>query len=464
MTGLALAGCGAGGADAGNGEEVVEITLSGPNQWNNNPSSFGPAWEDMVARFEEAEPNIKVKTTVLPIPTFAQTLSTQLTAGTAPELVFNQAPHSPDQVVNLDEYMAAPSPYSDADTWLDSFDQKYFGTGNAGSKNAAGNYEWAPLNLVIIGVYYNEEIFEEAGVTAPIETMDDMMDACVAIKDAGYTPFAMDNGWLGQGWTLSTIESMLVDKYADELNQFAPDGSPGTSPQVSGKSISKAVLTGELSPLETPEIAESLKITKDFFDACATPNWSGIQGGAAFIGNDEWLSGKAAMSYGTNFAANNLEDVDWAYGTMPFPTITDETTSLSDNTPARFGAAPGGTSYMIPATTEGAKLEAAVKFLQFVTSAEGNQEWMNNSGGIPATVDGEPAPGLEGLMSGEWFNSPTIPALTLTPKAKAGQALYTGYLLGDKSLEDQLVEMQEDWTQASQEQAADGGWTEDWAQ
>ncbi len=457
--GLAASGCSTGGTDSGK----ITITLSGPNQWNNDPQSFGPAWEDLIARFEKAEPGIEVKTTVLPIPEFAQTLSTQLSAGTAPELVFNQAPHKPDQIVQLDKYLDKPNPYIDGNKkWIESFNQNYFGPDAAAARNAANHYEWIPFNLVIVGVYYNKDAFDKAGVKAPLKTVADMMDACGKLKDAGYDPFAMDNGWLGQGWTMNTISSMLLSKYADDFNQFAADGTEGTAAQVTTKSMAKAILTGELNAETTPEVAESMRFLKKIFDGCATPNWSGIGGSASFIGADDFIGGKAAMSFGTNFAATNLDAVDWEYGTMPFPTISSGDSKLSSDQPAQFGAAPQGTSYMIPVTTKGEKLEAAVKFLQFVTSPAGGQAWLDGSGGIPASADGKPAPGLEGLMTGDWFESPTVGAAP-TPKAKAGQPGYDGYLLGSKSLEEALAEMQSDWVTAMKETAAEGGWTEDWA-
>lgn len=463
-TSLVATACGSDSADGGDGDQVT-ITLSGPNQWNNDPQSFGPAWEDLIERFEKAEPDINVETTVLPIPEFAQTLSTQLSAGTAPELIFNQAPHTPEQIHPLDEYLEQPNPYVDGnEKWVDLFNQDYFGPDASGARNAAGNYEFIPFNLVIVGLYYNADILDEAGVEAPIETYGDLMDACADIKDAGYVPFSMDQGWLGQGWTLGTIGSMLLNKYAEDFNQFGADNEPGTARQLTGKSMAKAILTGELDPTATPEVAETMTLLKQVFDECATPNWSGVTGGAAFIGYDDFVGGRAALSYGTNFAAENLADVEWDWGTMPFPTIAEADSDVSTGQEAQFGAAVGGTSYMIPATTEGAKLDAAVKFLQFVSSPEGGQPWLDGSGGIPAAAEAEPAPGLEGLMSGAWFETPTVPAITFVPKARAGQSVYDGFLLGTKSLEDQLSEMKSDWTEWAKEQAVDGGWTDDWAQ
>ncbi|WP_162606685.1 ABC transporter substrate-binding protein [Jiangella asiatica] len=462
-TSMIAAACG--GGDDGGSEGEVTITLSGPNQWNNDPQSFGPAWEELIDRFEETEPDINVETTVLPVAEFAQTLSTQLSAGTAPELIFNQAPHTPDQVVALDDYLTEPNPYVEGNqAWVDLFNQDYFGPDASGARNAAGNYEFIPFNLVIVGVYYNADILAEAGVEAPIASWGELMDACGAITDAGYVPFSMDQGWLGQGWTLGIIGSMLLNSYAEEWNQFAADGQPGTAAQLTPKSMARAILTGELDPASSPEVAETMRLLKQFFEECATPNWSGVSGGAAFIGHDDFVGGRAAMTYGTNFAAENLADVDWEWSTMPFPTVTEQDSDLSTGQQAQFGAAVGGTSYMIPATTEGEELEAAIKFLQFVSSPEHGQPWLDGSGGIPAAADAAPAPGLESLMTGAWFETPTVPAITFVPKAKSGQSVYDGFLLDNKSLDDQLAEMQSDWTEWAREVAADGGWTEDWAQ
>jgi ABC-type glycerol-3-phosphate transport system substrate-binding protein len=445
--------------------DAVTITLSGPNQWNSDPTSFGPAWEELVAAFEEKEPGIKVETVVLPLAEFATTLSTQISAGTAPELVFNQAPHTPDQVVALDDYLAEPNPYVEGnEAWVDVFNADFFGPEANNARNPAGNYDFIPFNLYINGLYYNADAFEEAGIDEAPTTFGEFLDACADLKDAGYIPLAVDNGYASQNLVYSPIRAMLQDKYFDEWNVFAPDGSPGTSNQIGPKAFSRAILTGELDATTTPEIAETFKLMKQVFDECGTPNWSGVTStSSAFTGGEDFLGGEAAMAFGSNFAATNLADVDWAYGTMPFPTITKADSDLSTGREAQSGASIGGTSYMIPATTEGAQLDAAIKFLQFVSAPEYAQPWLDATGGVPALADAVPAPGLEGLMTGAWFESPRVPARAMIPRVLAGQAIYTGYLTGSKPLDEALAELQGVWTDGAKELAADGGWTEDWA-
>jgi len=454
---LATVGCAGGEGDA---DGKTTITIAGPNQWNSQADSFGPAWESLVERFEAAEPDINVETTVLPISSFADTLSTQLAAGTAPELIFGQTPHNPDQVTPLTEYLEQPNPYADGDErWLDIFDANYFGDAQ---RNGNGDLESVPLNLVIAGIFYNEDAFAEAGIDGDIETYDDLIDACVDLSDAGYSPMAMDSGSLGAGWISETIYAMLLEKYVDEWDKYAADGTEGTAGSATWKSLSRAVLTGELDATTTPEVAEALKLTKGIYDECATPNWSGIAPTSAFVGGDEFLAGDAAMAWGTNFNASVLEDVDWGWSSFGFPTITKETTPLSSGATAKFGAAAGGTSYMIPATVSGGELDAAVKFLQFATSPEGGQEWLDETGGIPATVDAQPAPGVEDLMEGDWALAKPM-NLSGRSMANVGKNILDGYLLETKSLDEQLSLLQGEWMTWAEETAEKSGWTEDWA-
>lgn len=452
------AGCTASG---GGSDDHVTITLSGPNQWNNSSDSFGPAWDQLITDFEAAEPNITVKTTVLPATSWTDTLSTQLSAGTAPNLVFQQAPHNPDQVVALDDYLNEPNPYIPGNEhWIDNFDSAHFGTGNERSLDPNGHYTYVPFNLTSLGIYRNDTLLKKAGVTAPIENFDDLMDACTKIKDAGYTPMAMDSGANAADWTFWSLGSMLLRKYADQVNVFDSAGNPGTAPQVTQKGLAKAVLTGQLSATDTPEVKDMLKLTKQLYDTCATPNWSGIAAGSA---GDEFSGGKAAFIFSTSFYSSWLDGVDFDFSTMPFPTVTKSNSEYADGSLAQFGASDGGTSYMISSTTKGAELAASVKFLQYVTSAKGGQAWLDDTGAIPSTLDAKTPAAAEGLLQGKWSETPPIKFFTKAPKAKSGQNAYEGYLIGSESLDAQAEQMEADTVAAWEEVAAASGWTEDWA-
>lgn len=464
---LVLAGCsGDGGGGEGAGEGTT-ITLSGPNQWNSNSETFGPAWDELITSFEE-ETGIVVETTVLPVDQFAQTLSTQLSAGTAPELVFNQAPHEPQMVTPLNDYLDEPNPFIEGnDRWWDAFVPDKYGPDVALSLNPEGNTEFMPFNLVATGIFVNADAFAEAGLEAPISSWNDFIAACGELTDAGYTPFAMDNGDLGVGWTVQTISNMLFAKYYDDLNVYAPDGTEGSSEQLIPKDWARAVLSGDISAAGTPETAETLRLVKEFYDSCVTENWSGIapSGGGSVVGLDEFAAGGAAMAWGVNFGYSALEDVDFEVASMPFPTIGEEASDLSSGFEAQFGATTGGTSYMIPANIEGEQLEAAISFLQFVSTPEHIEPWLQATGGIPALADAEAAPSVDGFAEGAWGEQLLTGGMPGQPVGETIQSLYDGFLLGERSLEEQLAFQQEKWIASTRQAVEDNGWQDEpWAQ
>jgi multiple sugar transport system substrate-binding protein len=463
LTAAALAGCSTSQAAAGK----VTITLSGPNQFTSDTKTFGPAWDQLVANFEKDNPNITLKTNVLPLSSWAQTSAAQLTAGTAPELIFNQTTHTPDQVLSLDSYMSKKNPFSSTGKpWADDFNGKYFAGPNGLGKNPAGHYESIPFNLVSVGIYYNKNILSKVGVdVSSLSTFDGFTNACGVLKKAGYAPLATDSGNLPVGWTVTALGSMLLNSELTSINQFGSDGKAGTSTPVTVKSVAHAYLTGELNIKTDPGFAATLKVLKKFYDDCATPNWSGIQAQGSFTGGTDFTGGKAAMAWGTNFASTTLASANFKYGTLPFPEVSTSDSKVATGQPAEFGVNNGGTAYMIPAYIKGKQRAAAVTFLQYMSSPK-VQTWLDKTGGIPAITALKAPPGLGALNSGPWANLSLFGqngGLFGTPAAIASENKYEGYLLGSSTLTQTLAKLQSNAVTWSKEQAVQGKWTESWA-
>jgi multiple sugar transport system substrate-binding protein len=463
LSAVALAGCSSSPAAAGK----VTITLSGPNQFTSDTKTFGPAWDQLVAQFEKDNPTITLKTNVLPLSSWAQTSAAQLTAGTAPELIFNQTTHTPDQVVSLDSYLSKKDPFSSTgNPWIDDFNGKYFAGPNGLGKNPAGHYESIPFNLVSVGIYYNKDILSKAGVNvSSLSTFDGFTQACGVLKKAGYAPLATDSGNLPVGWTVTALGSMLLNTELNRINQFATDGTPGTNTPITVKSAAHAYLTGELNITTDPGFAETLKVLKKFFDNCATPNWSGIQSQGSFTGGTDFPGGKAAMAWGTNFASTSLATAGFKYGTLPFPEVSKSDSKVATGKPAQFGVNNGGTAYMIPAYIKGKQRDAAITFLQYMSSPK-VQTWLDKTGGIPAITALKAPPGLDALNSGPWADLSLFGqsgGLFGSPAAVAAQNKYEGYLLGSTTLNDALAQFQSNAVTWAKEQATQGKWTESWA-
>lgn len=461
---LSLAGCTA-GADA-EGDGKVTITITGPNQWNSDASSFGPEWEAQIARFEEAEPDITVETVVLPVSSFQDTLGTQLSAGTASDLVFNQAPHENYMITPLDEFLEEPNPYIDGnERWIDAFDPAIYGPESGEALGTAGTYDFIPFNVFVPVVYYNADAFEEAGISAPIETWEDLRDAAGKLKSAGYVPFAADASDQGLGYTLGQAFEQLMSPYFDELNRYTSnDGEEGPSAVLNSRDWAAAVLTGEITATDTPELAAALELTKEFYDEYSTPNWSGVQAsGAAVVNQSDFMGGKAAMAWGSSFGYADVAAADFEVAAMPFPTITTETTPLSSDVPARFGASVYGTSYMIPSTTEGAQLDATVKFLQFMTSPDNVEEWLAETGSFSALADAAIPENLQAFDGSDWLTPRKMNHYFYPTQGTTLQAAYGGFLLGTRTIDEQLAAVQTQWVDLAHQNIEKFGWTDSWA-
>lgn len=450
---------------------AVTIRLAAPNQWNNSGTSFGPAWETAIAEYEKLNPDVKVEITVLPLDSFYETTSTQLAAGTAPDIVFNQARYRPEMVIALDDYLNQPNPYApEKAKWIDWFDSRAYSTKLSGAGN--GKLYWVPLNLVSVGLFINEDAFEKAGVTAPLNTWEDWRAARPKFKAAGYAPFAMDNSQIGLLWPYMTVTNMMLAKYFDAWNLYDSTGAAGTNDVLTQKSVARAVLTGELTA-NLPEFAEALNILKEIYEQDATPNWSGIKGlSGAGVALPDFFAGRAAMTLSTNFGVGEIETSkpNFKVGSAPWPTITNASSELATDEPARFGVSAGGTSYMIPASTTGDQLKYAVDFLQFMTAPKYNQPWITTTKAPAAILNVQTPAEIAGFAAEEWGKTPRI-NLNGSLQALAGQVpndtvqIVTGYLLGSATLADTQAALDALWVKAARnavkENAAWQG--EDWA-
>ncbi len=106
----------------------------------------------------------------------------------------------------------------------------------------------------------------------------------------------------------------------------------------------------------------------------------------------------------------------------------------------QIGASIGGTTYVIPSSTKGAQLKYAVRFLQYATSPQANQAWLNKTSGSSVIVGVKSAPGLGGFSKGNWGEPTEMSTGALNGElSPQGSTEWLqdmqGYLLGTVSLQ-----------------------------
>ena len=465
---LFLSACSSGPSSSSNN---ITITLAAPNQFTTSSADFGPAWSTAVSQYEKLHPNVTVKIDVLPLVSFNQTISTQLAAGTAPDIVFNQATYKSFMVTKLDSYFNQPNPYAPGKAkWIDWFNTSAFSFSNPQALTPIndGHLYWVPLNLVGVGLFVNMDAFQKAGVAFPIKTFVDWESAATKLKAAGYTPMAMDNSTIGMDFPTGSIFNQLMASDYNKFNWFDGQGKPGTNPSLTVKDLTRAIKTGALTA-SAPEVAEALTLGKELFSQHATPNWSGITNNTgAGVGLQDFLAGKAAMAWAVNFGVSAVAGASFKIGSMGFPTITTATTPLSTNEPASFGVQDGGTSYMIPSTIKGDQLKWAVDFLQYMTAPKYNQPWVTGTSSLPSVQTVTAPSTVSGFSGGDWGKTPKSTGYSLTglnnQQVQEFPQIMDGFYLGKNSLSQTEQALEASWQRAATANIQSNNWgNESWA-
>ncbi|MCR4999028.1 MAG: extracellular solute-binding protein [Lachnospiraceae bacterium] len=211
----AFAGCGAsgnGGETASGGSSssgAEEITWMFWDDLNATEDLISLGYKDVVDRFNKDYEGVYH---VTPITTNLEEYYTKLNAlvasGETPDC-FIVSP-GPNLTTYVEPGVAADlTPYLEADGWKDTFSSDSVFS----QQTYDGKIYAVPLNIAAACVFYNTEMFANAGVEVP-KTYDELLDACKKLKDAGYTPITIS---AGTAWCLSMLCAYLFDREGVDL-------------------------------------------------------------------------------------------------------------------------------------------------------------------------------------------------------------------------------------------------------
>jgi raffinose/stachyose/melibiose transport system substrate-binding protein len=197
MVALALPVFANGGDDAVM-EETGEIVLSFPTFWVGQDSKSGPL-ATLLETFNNENAG-EIKVVLEPNPDtdgYRDKLNTQLSSGKAPDIfVFNPDPttfqyYDSDILFDFTDEMTG--------AWRDSFVESYVLDSTKG-----GRLKSVPYEIGITPVWYNSDLFAQAGVSEFPATWDAFMDAADKLKANGIVPGSQmtggSNAWTSMLW------------------------------------------------------------------------------------------------------------------------------------------------------------------------------------------------------------------------------------------------------------------------
>jgi len=365
---MALAGCGtgntgSGSTDAGSAGASINLSL-----WHNGTGDKSQAfWKSVTDAFTAENPDVTFTIQVVQNEDFDGKLQTAMQANTTPDIFLQRGGGKLADMIDAgkvaDITNSVPSDVKSA-------------MGPAMGLNEIDGKIWAmPMSFQPEGLWYNQDLFDAAGVTTNPVTLADFNATVSKLKDSGTSPIALGAGpsWPAAHWFYSfalrecsqdTVANLTNDKTLDDpcwLQAFqdvadlkATDPfNPGflTTDAQTGATSSAGLLANGMAAMELmgawePGVVGDLTPDKQplaslrFFSFPTVPNGKGDPS-AMMAGSDGYSCSSTAPQPACtdflNFMAQKSWDGQYATAYTTLPARSDANDVVTD--PALKGAA-----------------------------------------------------------------------------------------------------------------------------
>jgi|GEM_PF-1065457 len=370
------------------------------------------ALDKIIEDFQNQNPNITVE--IVKAPTSSQEeyltwMTTRIAAGDAPDIAWPTNTSSgwfeKGWLLPLDSYLEQPNPLGDPNIkWQDSFtNPELF------YKLSDGNRYSIPIVQAAgsaVTFYYNIDIFDELNLKVP-QTWGELLTALATIKEAGYIPAIPTVENKGPTlWELGQQVSIpILTNFVDEFNYSGAK----TSSELKGDEYLRMVNKGLFS-MEKPEFQEVWKLYKQW-----TQMWP--HGWATQDMKPLWREGKVAIREGGMWELQEeLSDTkrSFKWGVFPIPPVASDSTPFAIDLPREKGFPKNiGSTFELavikPTVEARGTTDAAIKFMQYLTTATVNEFMVNEIPfGRPVINGAESLPLFDAIKEAEYPIYPEV--------------------------------------------------------
>lgn len=303
--------------------------------------------DELIKEFEAQNPDIKVKHITFPYDNFNEQVATAVSAGTGPD------------VLNI---FYGWLPMYRVENFLQPLPEKYFPHEKiendfipmVSAVKMDGEYWALPTAVRSLALFYNTDHFAEAGFADAPKTWDELLEMAIALTRRSDRGALMRSGYgwnvTGQDWHLfreTLLRQWGVKPYSDDNRTVTMNSDPA-----------------------------AYDVMEWWID------WSRKYGIGEEEGRglyrDTFLAGRASMIIDGSFGLGTISanpNLKWAVAELPVKEIGGEK--------ANFGSF---WAHAITRNATGEKLEAAAKFIEFITSEETQKLWLDRVGELPAST------------------------------------------------------------------------------
>jgi len=301
------------------------------------------AMDTLIENFQEANPDITVKTNQFPYADYRTKVAAAIPAGEGPDVV---------QLFYgwLNDYERAgliqPLPTESFDPAM--IEAEFFPMVQTMKRD--GQYMALPTAVRSLALFYNERLFDAAGIEGPPQTLEELVDIAEQLTErdgaGNLTQVGLTSGMTAQDhhWFREVLLRQFGGQpYSDDGTQVTYDSDAGRAALQWYSDLEQTLGVTESTFMDEPQAA--------------------------------FKAGRAGMHIDGSFRIGALEDtrgLKWGVAELP---------AGPDGTRSNYS------SYWVNAITskaEGEKYDAAVKFMQYITSDEAMQIWLETVGELPA--------------------------------------------------------------------------------
>ena len=297
-------------------------------------------WDGIIKDFEAKNPDVDISLQMESWKTINKTVQDKIQSGSAPD------------ILNIDAYAAYVKPeqliYEAKDVVSEGV-LRDFQPDFARNASIDGKQFGLPIFASTRTLFYNQELFDKAGVAAPPKTWDELLTAAKKINDLG--------GVSGYGLPLGSEEA----QGETSIWTFGAGGSWGDDQTLT---------------IDTPANLEGVTAMQRMIDEKATQPNPGATDRKDVI--NAFIQGKVGMIEGLPPTVAQLakENPGLKYGTAPTPSKT--------GVPVTLGVA----DHLMSFKGDPAKQEKIRKFLDYFYSPDVYAKFVGTEGFIPTTISG----------------------------------------------------------------------------
>ena len=313
-------------------------------------------WQDMANEYMAAHPNVTVNITVLENEAFKTKLTTVMQGGTPPDIFQSWGGGVMNDQINagmLQDITASLD--ADGGAWRNSF-----GPGALAVYALDGKNYGVPWDMGAVTWWYNKDLFEKAGITAPPATWTEFLEDVKTLKAAGITPISLGEK---DTWTGMHIWSYLATRICGQAKFLAAANRSGgsfTDPCfVEAGTQLKALI--DLKPFQDGFLGQTHDEMQGTFG----------NGKAAMELSGQWAPGSQAGQAADKVGVANL-------GMFNFPAVDGGAGAVTD-------VMGGGNGFAIGKNASA----AAIDFVKYLTAPEQQARVASSGGGIPVVKGGE---------------------------------------------------------------------------